>query len=88
MLNRPKIVTAIPHNNYIIDIELSDKRHLTLDMTSFLAAPAYKKLSNVGFFLSLKHDYRLIYWDDMHDMHIDQILQFATQQEPSGKEEL
>lgn len=80
MPDRPKIIIAIPHNNYTIDIELSDKRHLTLDMSKFLTAPAYKKLSNIGFFLSLKHDYRLIYWDDIHDMHIDQILQFANQQ--------
>ncbi|MBP9743687.1 MAG: DUF2442 domain-containing protein [Burkholderiales bacterium] len=50
MLNRPQIIIAIPHNNYTIDIELSDKRHLTLDMSKFLSAPAYKKLSNIGFF--------------------------------------
>jgi hypothetical protein len=79
MLNRPKIVDVIPHQDYTLDITLSDGRKLKLNVQQFLSSPAYKKLSQVGFFLSVKHDHRLIYWDDMHDMHIDQILDFAKE---------
>ena len=77
MLNRPKIIHAIPHKNYTVDIELSDHRQLKLDMTKFLTVPAYKKLTDIAFFLSVKHDARIIYWDDKHDMHIDQVLALA-----------
>lgn len=79
MLNRTKILEVIPHKDFSLDITLSDHRHLSLDMKSFLQSPAYKKLSHIGFFLSVKHDYRLIYWDESHDMHIDQILSFAKE---------
>jgi hypothetical protein len=78
MLNRPKIISVIPHNDYTLDIELSDHQHLKLNMTAFLTSPAHKKLSNLAFFLSVKYDHRMIYWDDTHDMHIDQILYFAN----------
>ena len=37
-----------------------------------------EKLENLAFFLSVKYDHRIIYWDDTHDMHIDQILYFAN----------
>ncbi len=77
MLDRPRIVSMTPHNDYTIDLILSDGRKLKLNMRNFLNSPAYKKLLNLGFFLSAKHDFRIIYWDDMHDMHIDQILNFA-----------
>ena len=54
------------------------KGRLTLKKYFNELKDAYKKLNELGFFLSVKHDYRIIYWDDMHDMHIDQILTFAT----------
>lgn len=77
MLDRPKILEVSPHRNYSLDIKLSDGRTLKLNMQKFLDCHAYRKLAQVGFFLSVKHDTRLIYWGDMHDMHIDQILAFA-----------
>ena len=77
MLNRPKIIEVTPHQDYTLDIMLSDNRKLKLDMQRFLEYPAYRKLVHIGLFLSIKHDERLIYWDDMHDMHIDQILEFG-----------
>lgn len=80
MLNRPKIINVIPHNDYTLDIELSDHQRLKLNMAKFLTSPAYKKLINLALFLSVKHDHRIIYWDDVHDMHIDQILYFANKQ--------
>jgi hypothetical protein len=78
MLNKPKIINITPHNDYTLDIKLSNQRCLKLDMTKFLTTPAYKKLQDLKFFLTVKHNQRMIYWDDMHDMHIDQILFFAT----------
>ena len=80
MLDRPKIIDVTPHTDYTIDILLSDQRRLRLNMGRFLDSPAYKKLLNLGFFLSVKHDFRVIYWDDMHDMHIDQILNISDVQ--------
>lgn len=77
MLDRPKIIKVTPHQNYTLDIKLSDGKKLKLDMQRFLNCQAYKRLAQIGFFLSVKHDSRLIYWDDMHDMHIDQILAFS-----------
>lgn len=77
MLNRPKILEVLPYQDYTLDIKLSNGCKLKLDMKKFLDCPAYKKLNQVGFFLSVKHDNRLIYWDETHDMHIDQILTFA-----------
>lgn len=73
-----KIIEVIPHKDYTLDIRLSDGRHLKLDMSKFLDCPAYKQLAQMGFFLSVKHDSRMIYWDDMHDMHIDQIIDFSV----------
>lgn len=79
MLNRPKIMEVLPHPDYTLDIKLSDNRCLRLDMKKFIEYPAYRKLAQLGFFLAVKHDARLVYWDDMHDMHIDQILNFSTE---------
>jgi hypothetical protein len=79
MLNRPKIIKVIPYQNYTLDIKLSDNRVLKLDMHKFLESPAYRKLAHLGLFLSVKHDNRLIYWDDRLDMHIDQIITFAQE---------
>ncbi len=76
MLDRPKIIEVFPRPDYSLDIKLSDNRLLRLDMKKFLAYPAYRKLAQIGFFLAVKHDARLLYWDDMH---IDQILKFATE---------
>jgi hypothetical protein len=56
-----------------------NQRHhqLKLDMQKFLSASVYQKLANIGFFLSVKYDARTIYWDNMRDVHIDQILGFG-----------
>ena len=81
MLSRIKILEVIPHKDFSLDITLSNSRHLCLNMKRFLKSPAYKKPSHIGFFLSVKHDHRLIYWDESHDMHIDQILDFSTEVE-------
>ena len=77
MLDRPKIINVVPHKDYTLDIELSDHRRLKLDMHRFLDSPAYSKLAKINVFLSVKHDDRLIFWDSMRDMHIDQILSFS-----------
>lgn len=77
MLDRPKLTEVIAHSDYTLDICV-DNRWLRLDMKRFLQYPAYKKLESVGYFLSVKHDNRMLYWDDMHDMHIDQILGFSV----------
>ncbi len=82
MLDRPKIEEVIPLSDYTLDIKLSDNRKLKLNMQELLKSPAYQKLSHIGLFLSVKHDDRLIYWDDMHDMHIDQIVTFADEVKP------
>ncbi|OHE76139.1 MAG: hypothetical protein A3F67_07450 [Verrucomicrobia bacterium RIFCSPHIGHO2_12_FULL_41_10] len=74
---RPRIIEVIPHQDFSLDITLSDHQHLKLNMKRFLSSPAYNKLSHIGFFLSVKHDHRTIYWDETHDMHIDQILDFS-----------
>lgn len=78
MLDRPKIVQVLAFSAYILHIQLSDDRWLKLDMKKFLQSPAYRKLENIGYFFSVKYDNHLLYWDDMHDMHIDQILHFST----------
>lgn len=79
MLDEPKIIKAKSNRDHIIDIELSDQRKLKLDMKPFLEYPCYKKLNNLAFFFAVKHNRNQIYWDDMHDMHIDQILQFSKE---------
>lgn len=79
MLKRPKILQVIPRNDFTLDIQLSDNRELKLDMKPLIEAPFYQRLSNLGLFLSIKHDNRLIYWNDMLDMHIDQILKFSVE---------
>ncbi|MFZ4116131.1 MAG: hypothetical protein ACOYK6_05345 [Chthoniobacterales bacterium] len=79
MLCRPKILGVVPHEDFSLDITLSDHKHLCLRMNRFLKTPAYKKLSHLGLFLSVKHDHRLIYWDEFHDMHIDQIIDFSKE---------
>jgi hypothetical protein len=79
MLDRAKIIEVIPHCDFSLEIILSDQKNFLLDMKPFLSSPAYKKLANLAFFLSVKHDQQLIYWDEFHDMHIDQILHFSKE---------
>lgn len=79
MLNRPKILHVLPNNDFTLDIKLSDNRELKLNMKPLIEAPFYHRLSNLRLFLSIKHDSRLIYWDDMLDMNIDQILKFSAE---------
>lgn len=83
MLNQLKIAEVIPHRDFSLEIILSDQRHLLLNMSKFLSSSAYKKLANLNFFLSVRHDHRLIYWDESHDMHIDQILHFSKEINPT-----
>jgi len=78
MLEPPKIIKVLAFHDYLLHIQLSDNRWLELDMKIFLQYPAYRKLENKGYFFSVKYDNNLIYWDDMHDMHIDQILHFSV----------
>ena len=50
MFNRAKIITVVPHQDFSLEITLSDHRHLWLSMKRFLKSAAYKKLSDIGFF--------------------------------------
>lgn len=77
MLNHPEIIKVLAHKNYSLDIYLSDNRHVKLDMTPLIKYPCYRKLASTSFFSKVRCDGDIIYWDDMHDMHIDQILKFA-----------
>lgn len=83
MLDRPRIITVSPHSDYTLDIKLSDDRCLVL-MKKFIEYPAYRKLAQISFFLAVKHNARLLYWDDMH---IDQILNFSTEIQFKQQEE-
>ena len=44
------ILEVVPHEDFSLDITLSDHRHLCLNMQRFLESPAYQKLSHLGFF--------------------------------------
>ena len=77
MLNQPIILKVIPHRDFSLNLKLSDSRELKLDMLPLIKYPCYRKLSNLGLFFQVKCDDDIIYWDDMHDMHIDQILEFG-----------
>jgi len=85
MLDKPKIIKVLAFHDYLLHIQLSDNRWLRLDMKNFLQYPAYRKLENIGYFCLVKYDDDLLYWDNMHDMHIDQILHFST---PITKQEV
>ncbi len=78
MLKPIKIVKALAFHDYSLHIQLSDNRWLKLEMKNFLQYPAYRKLENINYFFLVKYDDDLLYWNDMHDMHIDQILHFST----------
>ena len=73
-----KIVNATANKNLTVLISLDNGEQILLNIKDFLVYPIYKKLSNLAFFLCVKHSNDMIYWDDTCDFHIDQILEFGT----------
>lgn len=72
-----KIIKATANKDWTVIIDLDNNTKILLDIKDFLQYPVYKKLSNLAFFLCVKHDNSMIYWDDSCDFHIDQILDFG-----------
>lgn len=72
------ITKVIPHKDLTLDVELSNNQHLMLNMTKLVNFPFYKKLMNLAFFMQVKYDDDIIFWNDDINMHIGQVLQFAS----------
>jgi hypothetical protein len=70
----PKIKNIQIKNDHLIHIILMDNFEFTFDCTVYLNYPCNKALKNSSFFKSAKFYGRMIYWDDNHDIHLDQMI--------------
>lgn len=62
-----EIITITPHNDFTIDIELSNNKSFVFDIKPYLNGSGLKKLTNIAFFKQVKFKDDMLYWDDMHD---------------------
>ncbi len=77
LINDPKIVSIMVINDHTLNIKLNNQATVELEMSDLMKYSGYAKLHNKFFFNSVKFEDDMIYWDDMHDMHIHQILEFG-----------
>ena len=55
------------HDDFTIDISLSNGKLFIFDIKPYLSGNGLKKLRQLPFFKQVKFKGELLYWDDMHD---------------------
>lgn len=65
--NTLTIVSAIPYDDFSINIVVSNGKSFVFDMKPYFSYPAFKKMQNLAFFKQVKYRGEMLYWDDMHD---------------------
>lgn len=70
----PKILKVEVLDDYILKIYLVDGYIFNFDFKSYLALPCNKQLENYALFKQAKCYMRMIYWNDEHDIHLDQMI--------------
>lgn len=61
------IIEIHPHDDFTIDLILSNGSSFTLDMKQYFQYPIFKKLQQLSFFKKVKFKGEMLFWDDMHD---------------------
>jgi hypothetical protein len=61
------IKSIIIHDNFTIDITLTNNKSFIFDIKPYLAGDGLKKLRQLPFFRQAKFTDDMLYWDDMHD---------------------
>ncbi|MCC2624564.1 MAG: hypothetical protein K0R14_437 [Burkholderiales bacterium] len=61
------IIGVEAHNDFTIDLMLSNGKKFIFDMKKYFQFPAFKKLQQLSFFKKVKFNGEVLYWDDMHD---------------------
>lgn len=74
MNNLPKIVKVEALDDYLLHVYLADNIDFIFDFKPCLDYPCNKELRNVQFFKRAKSHIYMVYWDDMHDIHLDQMI--------------
>ncbi len=77
LINDPKIISVKIINDHALNIKLNNHATVELEMLDLMKYPGYSRLHDRNFFNNVKFEDDMIYWDDMHDMHIHQILEFG-----------
>ena len=72
MLAKIKNIQLLP--DYRIHIYLEDGFDFVFDFTDYLDYQCNKELKNFNLFKQAKFKLRMIYWDDNHDIHLDQMI--------------
>lgn len=70
----PKIRNISILDEHQIHIYLDDGFDFIFDFKPCLAYPCNKELLDMRFFKRAKFHMRMIYWDDKHDIHLDQMI--------------
>jgi hypothetical protein len=70
----PKIVKLELLDDYQIHIYLEDGFDFVFNFKPCLDYPCNKELRDISLFKRAKFHMRMIYWDDMHDIHLDQMI--------------
>ena len=70
----PKITKAEALENYQLHIYLDDGFDFIFDFKPCLSYPCNKALHDVKLYNRVKYGLRMVYWDDMHDIHLDQMI--------------
>jgi hypothetical protein len=66
-MNNISIASIIAHDNFTIDIQLSNGKNFLFDIKPYLVGEGLKKLRQISFFKQAKFRGEVLYWDDMHD---------------------
>lgn len=77
LVNDPSIINVHVINDHALSVELDNHYIVELDLTELMKYSGYSKLRDRAFFNKVNYEQDMIYWDDMHDMHIHQILKFG-----------
>lgn len=56
-----------PHDDFTMDIDLSNGTSFVFDLEPYLNGTGLKKLHNIAFFKQAKFKGEVLYWDEMHD---------------------
>jgi hypothetical protein len=70
----PKIIKIEVLDDYKLMIYLDDKTNFIFDFRECLNYPCNAMLRDYKIFKQAKWKSRMVYWDDMHDIHLDQMI--------------
>jgi len=70
----PKITKVEALENYQLHIYLDDGFDFFFDFESCLNYPCNNALRDINLFKRAKFHLCMVYWNDMHDIHLDQMI--------------